>query len=266
VPGTVGAKQSFAHLSASGFRAKLRFAPTDNRHVGDNPPVRFVLAFLLTLNLLTTAHADISGVEVTLASGEVVGKTRGLGTATVTAKVTNNTTRTLEGIRLAAFYSPVDVLPGADAQWLIHEFIFEPALAPGASSTLEFSDEGAAQYVLLDARAAKFRAALRYDGQDADLQFPVLKHDGIAYIALRDFAEVLGARLSSSGGLINIDHAGTTIRLKPLTAQAQVDGKPQPLSQPLLEDNGRTYIALRDAAELLGLTATDLGDDLYELK
>jgi len=218
------------------------------------------------LVLATTALADISGVEVSLAGGEVVGRTRGLGTASVTAKVSNKTARTLEGIRLAAYYSPADVLPAADADWRIHEFVFEPPLAPGASSTLQFSDDNAAQYILLDARAAKFRAALRYDDVTTDLQFPVLKRADVTYVSLRDLVEVVGGQIGSSGGYIQIDRGGTLIRLKPQSAQAQVGGASKPLSNPLLDDSGRSYIALRDAASLLGLEAADLGDDLYELK
>ena len=228
--------------------------------------MRPALAFILALVLLASAHADTSGVEVTLASGEVVGKTRGIGTASVTAKVSNKTSRTLEGIRLAAFYSPVDVFPAADAEWRIHEFVFEPPLAAGATSTLEFTDDSAAQYIQLEARAVKYRPALRFDGADTDLQFPVVKREGTAYIALRDLADVAGGRITSDGGFIVIDRQGVTIRLKPLTAQAQVDGKAKTLDNAVIDEAGRSYIALRDAATLLGLAAADLGDDLYELK
>jgi hypothetical protein len=77
---------------------------------------------------------------------------------------------------------------------------------------------------------------------------------------------VIDGRISSSGGLIFVDRGNSKIRLKPLTAQAEVDGKTIVLSNALIEENGRTYMALRDAATLLGLTAADLGDDLYELK
>ena len=235
-------------------------------YLRNNHPVRFAVPILLTCVLLGIAYADTSGVEVTLASGEVVGKTRGLGTASVSAQVSNKTSRTLEGIRLAAFYSAVDVFPAPDADWRIHEFVFEPPLAPGASSTLTFSDDEAAQYIQLEARAVKFRAALRYDGVDTDLQLPLLKRSDSAYIALRDFVAAVGGRISSSGVYIVIERGGTTLRLKPMTTQAQVAGKVQTLGSTLIEDKGRSYIALRDAASLLGLTANDLGDDLYELK
>lgn len=221
---------------------------------------------LVLLFFATPALADVPGLTVSLAGGEVAGHTRGLGTATVTAQVSNNSGRTLDGIRLAAFYSPTDVLPSADVDWRIHEFVFEPPLAAGTTTTLQFSDDNAAQYVLLDARAAKFRAALRYGSVTRDLQFPLLKRNGTAFVALRDLAAALDARLTNRAGYITLERSDSTVKVKPLSAQAQVDGQSRTLANALLEDQGRSYIGLRDAAQLFGLEVSDLGSDLFELK
>jgi hypothetical protein len=212
------------------------------------------------------ASAEVAGVTVTLESGEVVGQVRGLGTATLTARVTNETARTLEGIRLAAWYSPVDVFPDTSADWLIHEFVFDPPLGPGASTSLSFSDEGAAQYVLLQARAVKYRAALHYAGKIHDLRLPLLRRDGLASIAIRDLADVTGAKLTSSAGLVTLVVGGDQLQLRPGSKEASKNNAARLLLSPLFEDKGRTYITLQDAAALLGLELLDLGEELYELK
>ena len=227
---------------------------------------KLCVILLLLIGLPAYAHADVPGVTVTLAGGEVVGKTRGLGSASVTAQVTNSTGRTLEGIRLAAWYSPVDVLPPADATWRIHEFVFDPPLADGASGSLQFTDDGAAQYVLLDAQQVKYVPAVRYNGATTDLRFPVLRDGPTVYIALRDFADITGGSLSGNGGSFLIERASRRIELRSGSAQAHLDGKPVALKAAVIESSGRTYLALDDAAALLGLSAADDGDDLYELK
>jgi hypothetical protein len=205
-------------------------------------------------------------VSVTLESGEVVGKSRGLGTATLTARVSNNSGRTVEGIRIAAWYSFADVLPSADSDWHIHEFVFDPALVSGGSTILTFSDDNAAQNVLLEARAVKFRAALRYDGAVHDLEHPPIRRGELIFVALRDLVGVVGGRLGSRDGSIVIERFGNTLRLGAGSAQAFVDGMAVQLSSAMLEEAGRSYISLRDSAMLFSLELTDSGSDLWELK
>jgi hypothetical protein len=45
-----------------------------------------------------------------------------------------------------------------------------------------------------------------------------------------------------------------------------IELSPLTLGNAVIEDRGRTYIALQDAAKLFGMQVTDAGDDLYELK
>lgn len=228
--------------------------------------MRLLLVTLAFLLFTASAFAEVPGVTVTLVSGDVVGQTRGLGTATVTARVTNETARTLEGIRLVSWYSAVDVLPAADADWRIHEFVFDPPLMPGASGTLTFTDENAAQYVKLEARQVKYRAALRYGDAITDLKLPLLRRSGVVYVALRDLVDITGGTLRSSGEFISVNAAGKKLQLRPGSAEAQVDSSARSMSNAVIEDNDRSYIALRDAASLLELELVDLGDELYELK
>ncbi|MDQ3022999.1 MAG: hypothetical protein M3R04_01245, partial [bacterium] len=159
--------------------------------------MRFLSIAIAYLLSAAPAAADVPGISVTLESGEVVGQTRGLGTATLTARVANGTARTLDGIRLVAWYSPVDVFPTSGADWRVHEFVFDPPLASGASGTLTFSDDNAAQYVQLLARQVKFRPALRYDDVTKDLKHPLLTRAGATHVALRDLADVIGSTLHS---------------------------------------------------------------------
>jgi hypothetical protein len=229
--------------------------------------MRYLAPLLLLIALIPgLAFADdFTSVELTLAGGEVVGKQQGLGTATVAVKVKNNGDRTLEGIRIAVFYSQIDSTPQPGADWRIHEFVFEPPLIPGGTSTLRFKDENAAEYVLLEARRLKFTAGLRYAGKLASLKQPLLTQEGSTFIALRDLVDIVGGGLSADKAGLTVERGGHELKLG--QTAATLDGAPQTLTRLLLEVNGRAYIALEDAARLLGLTMTRDGAlDLIELQ
>lgn len=229
--------------------------------------LRWLIVSLIALPLYCLgARAAVDGVTVALESGEVVGKSRGLGTASLTARISNASGRTIEGIRIAAWYSLVDVLPTADASWQIHEFVFDPALVSGGSTTLSFTDDNAAQYVLLEARAVKFRPALRYDGALHDLEHPLLRRGESTFVALRDLISAIGGRLDSRDGYIVIERFGSTLRLRPGDFRAEENGAAHQMDNPILEESGRSYIALPAAASLFNLQLTQAGPDAWELK
>jgi hypothetical protein len=226
-----------------------------------------LLGLALSLGLSAGARADeVASVEVALESGEVVGRTLGLGTAEVTAKVTNRGERAVEGIRIAVYYSQIDTLPQPGADWRVHEFVFEPPLKPGGVSTLKFKDDGAAEYILIETRRVKFAAAVRYNGKLAPLQFPLLTQGSDVYIAVRDLADALGAQLSTPAGAIVLARGGRSVKVQGGSTAASVDGRSVTLTRGVLEVNGRAYLALEDAASLFGLTMTRDGAlDLVEL-
>ncbi|MCC7477260.1 hypothetical protein IT575_02280 [bacterium] len=225
----------------------------------------FCLALLLSVGAVRATAAE---VELTLASGEVVGSEPGLGEASVEAKVRNNGGRALKGIRIAVYYSSRDALPPSNAEWLIHEFVFEPPLKPGGQSTLRFKDPNAAEYVALAVRRAIFEPGLSFNGEEAALASPLLLREGRAYVALRDLAGLLEARLSvDKSGWIVLEREGeAAVRLKIGVDHAQSAGVNTALDWKPIELDGRSYLALSEAARLFGLSLSeDAERALFEL-
>ncbi len=111
---------------------------------------------LLGVLLLAISAAHSADVEVRLTGGSVTGTVRGQGTAAVQAQVVNRGASALKGVRLGVYYSTLDAPPGPDAAWREHEFVFEPPLPPGEATTLNFTDENAAEYIALSVRFALF--------------------------------------------------------------------------------------------------------------
>ncbi len=232
-----------------------------------------VSLLLIAAVLLQTAGvcraAGPADVELTLSGGEVVGSEPGLGEASVEARVRNNGSRALKGIRIAVYYSSRDALPPSNAEWLIHEFVFEPPLKPGGQSTLRFSDPNAAEYVALAVRRAIFEPGLSLRGEDVALATPLLTREGATYVALRDLASMLGAKLSveKPGNWIVLAREGEpAVRLKVGVDYAQSAGANTDLELKPIEVDGRSYLALSEAARLFGLQLTqDADSGIFEL-
>jgi len=208
--------------------------------------------------LAAAALAAVEGVDVKLAGGEVKGKVRGQGRADVSATVTNNTGRFIDGLRIGVYYSAADVLPAEGAKWRVHEFVFEPPLAPGASTTLRFSDENALEYIKIEAQRARYAYALRYAGSIAAQTVPVSERDGVLYAATRDLLELIGGTIGydqKSNSLV-LEREGRTLKFKLGQKSVLVDGRKQPLEHPALELDGRSLLPIEDVAALFGLTVS----------
>lgn len=221
---------------------------------------------LLTVPAQAASPADI---ELTLLGGEVVGSEPGFGEASVEARVRNTASRALKGVRIAVYYSSRDALPPSNADWLIHEFVFEPPLKPGGQSTLRFSDPNAAEYVALAVRRAIFEPGLSFNGEDVQLAAPLLVREGNYFIALRDLAGLLEAKLSleQRGGWIVLEREGEpALKLKVGVDYAQQAGANIALELKPLEVEGRSYLALNEAAKLFGLDLRqDSESGIFEL-
>lgn len=208
--------------------------------------------------LMSAGAARAADVGLTLIGGEVTGKARGQGVASVVAEVANFAGRELLGLRLAAYYSAVDVLPGDAADWRVHEFVFEPPLAPGDSTTLRFSDDNAAEYVLLEVRHTQFGRGLSFEGRVAMLEYGLLDDDGVTYVATRDLMNLIGGGISydSETYEVVLERRGVELRFKERASKVKVDGTAQAIEHKILEVDGRSYLPLKDFAALFGLSLT----------
>ncbi len=195
-------------------------------------------------------------VEVKLAGGEVVGRVRGQGRAELVATVSNTGNRTLTGIRIEAYYSTVDIFPPANASWRPHEFIFEPPLLPGESANLGFSDDNAAEYVMLSVTATVFHTGISYNGQAVDLEYSIHERGGVSYIATRDLMGIIGGEADYDKATYEIvlSRFGFELRLRENKSALVVNGMPQEMAHPVTAIDGRSYLPLEDIAPLLGLT------------
>lgn len=218
-------------------------------------PTTALLVALWVLAITPAIAAITDEVEVKLAGGEVVGRVRGQGIAEVVATVTNTGTRTLTGVRIEAYYSTMDMFPPANASWRPHEFIFEPALAPGESANLGFSDKNAAEYVMLSVTAAVFHTGLSYNGQVVDLAYSIHERNGVAYIATRDLMAIVGGEADYDALTYEIilSRRGTELRLRENHSSLTVNGYPQEMLHPVAAIEGRSYLPVEDIAPLLGI-------------
>jgi hypothetical protein len=202
-------------------------------------------------------------------SGGTLRRSAGGATAEVEALVTNRGDRALLGLRLAAYYDVLDALPASDAQWRLHEFLLEPALAAGATTQLQFSDEQAAQYVLLRLDYARFALALAVDGAaPRPAQSELLERDGVQYLAARDLASALGARLAQGADkrVTLALPAGGNLAYRAGSAQVMIGSTTHTLAHPVLEQDGRSWLPLHETCALLGYEADyDLGENLLRL-
>lgn len=217
-----------------------------------------VLAWAMLALALPARAAVTDEVSVTLTGGEVAGKVRGMGKATVQARVENLGTRALNGIRIEAFYSTTDVMPDQYAVWHPHEFIFEPPLPPGESTLLNFSDEQAAEYILIEVRSTLFALGLSYNGTVADLNLALPERRGVVFISTRDFAGLIGAEVEYDEPTQQIVVAteGIEAVFTVGSLAAEINGRQTVLNGAVFELNGVSYLPLLDAATAFGLTAT----------
>ena len=219
----------------------------------------FLVAALLLSGLAIPAAAAVTDeVSIELVSGEVVGRVKGQGRATVTARVVNDGTRPLSGVRVEAYYSTVDIHPPASATWRPHEFVFDPPLQPGESVSLTFTDENAAEFVLLSITAAVFHTGLSYNGIVVDGGYAVHVRDGVPYIATRDLVGVVGGGASYESGTstIILRRDLHEVRLWEGTRKAVTLGGRVDLEHPVIPLEGRSFVPLPDVAPLLGLDCT----------
>jgi len=219
----------------------------------------YVLAGLLAcVALALPAQAALTDeVSVTLTGGEVSGKVRGMGKATVQARVENHGTRALNGIRIEAFYATANVAPDQYAVWHPHEFIFEPPLPPGENTLLNFSDDQAAEYILIEVRSALFAMGLSYNGTVQDLGYALPERQGVVFIATRDFANLIGAKTKwdETSQQIVMSTEAVESRFRVGTQSAEFNGRQTALESAVFELNGISYLPLLDVATAFGLTA-----------
>jgi hypothetical protein len=214
---------------------------------------------------LASAAGD---VELTLAGGEVVGSPRGSGKASIEAKVRNNGSRPLKGVRIGVWFSAYDTPPPANADWRIREFVFEPPLKPGGVSTLRFSDEAGSEYVALLVRRAVFEPALQWGEASAMLHGGLSEREGAPYIGLRDLMDLLGGKVSldKAAGFIQLEFDGQLARVKERGDTGSGASGNIQLAHRVIEIDGRSYLGLEDAAKLLGLQLSyDNSVNLYIL-
>lgn len=212
--------------------------------------------------------ASGSEVSLTLSGGSVVGKVRGQGKARVEAEVKNLGGRELKGIRIAAFYDSADRLPAPDADWHVHEFVFEPPLKPAASTTLRFSDENAAEYILLEVRHVVYGRGISYQGRGLKLRDPLVDQDGELYVSTRDLLEAIGGKLGydSKTGYVSLEREGVSLQIKKDRYGAKLNGESVDLKHLPLEIENRSYVCAEEIARLLGLSpAWDAGTEHLDL-
>ena len=257
------------------------------------------LSVLLAALLLPTIPALAADVEVRLAGGSVTGEVRGQGTATVEAQVMNHGASALLGVRLGVYYSVTDAAPGPGADWREHEFVFEPPLAPGESTTLSFTDESAAEFIALEVRYSLFEDGgvatepdngngegtppetkpkpehkpkldapassndpmVLYRGMPANLASPLIERKGAIYISTRDLMDCVGGSLGYDAATYQVilERKGRKLAVKTGERNATADDKAIKFDHAVLEIDGRSYLPLIDVAPYLALTAEASG-------
>jgi hypothetical protein len=220
--------------------------------------------------LAATRVALAQDVLVELSGGEVTGSVRGQGTASVVATVTNTGARDVEGLRIAVYYSTRDVLPAdpESADWRIHEFVFEPPLKPDDSTALRFSDDNAAEYVLIEVRYVAAGLGLAYNGRAAKLDSGLLERDGATYVATRDLVNLIGGGLSYDSATyeVMIQRQGIEVRFKEGSNRVKVNSEPATIEHKVISEGGSSFLPLMDICPLLGLSVErDLTVNLIKL-
>lgn len=229
------------------------------------------LGFLLAGLALAAASpraAETDGSQAV--SIELSGGSLKDGRARVEARLHNGSGRSLLGVRIAAYYDPLDAMPAPDASWKLHEFLLEPPLAPGASVQLEFTDSEAAEFVLLRVAYARLALAIRVDGATPLAARTELQEvEGTVYIAARDLAAALDAKLTqdkSKRVTLEMAEAGRKLSYLAGSKLVQLDTRQASLSLPVLEREGRSWLPLHEIAALLGFEADyDLAANLVLL-
>ena len=215
-----------------------------------------LLAMLMLL--LATGTVLAEDVTVELTGGEIAGEVRGQGTASVIATVTNDGSREVYGVRIAAYYSTVNMPPSDPeaADWRIHEFVFEPPLAPTHSVTLRFSDENAGEYVLLEVRYVSAGLGLSYNGRLARLESALQEHDGTAYVATRDLIGLIGGGISYDAATyeVVIMRQGIELRFKEGSRKVKVDGADTTIEHEVRSEDGSSFLPVSDICPLLGVS------------
>jgi hypothetical protein len=193
------------------------------------------LTALLGVLLLAVPAAHAAEIEVRLTGGSVTGTARGQGTATVQAQVVNHGASALTGIRLGVYYSTTDTPPGAGADWREHEFVFEPPLAPGAATSLSFTDEHAAEYIALEVRYTLFA-------------------DGGAPVAPAGGKPAAESKKQPPAKPQSKPSPPAKPQPKPATSAVTVlyRGMPANPAAPLVERDGAVYISTRDLLDCAG--------------
>jgi len=227
---------------------------------------------LLIVALLAAliAPAWAGDVEIELTGGNVEGTVRGQGTATVEARVTNVSEREIQGLRIAVYYSTVDLAPADpdSADWRIHEFVFEPPLKPGDGTTLRFSDENAAEYILIEERYVLAGAGMTYNGQPVSFESGLEERDGVKYVATRDLVNVIGGSLSYDAATyeVVILRQGIEVRFKENSDRVKVDGQAQTMDSKVISIDGSSYLPLLEFCPLVGVDVMhDAAFDLITL-
>lgn len=228
------------------------------------------MLILLLLMLVGTTAALAADVSVEMVGGEVTGAISGQGTASVVVEVTNNGLRDVTGLRIAAYYSTVNAPPvdPETADWRIHEFIFDPPLAPEQSIAVRFRDENAADYVLLEARFVVEGGGIVYNGRAGVLEHGLKERSGVTYIATRDLIDLVGGGISYDAASyeIVIERQGVEVRFKEDKKQFKVDGQAGTLEHAVIEIDGRSFLPLAEFCAVLGITVEhDAAVDLFTL-
>ena len=197
-------------------------------------------------------------VRLEFVSGDVTGAIRGQGTATVSALVTNISDRNLNGVRIAAYYSPYDTFPEEFAEWQLHEFVFEPPLEPGNSVSLKFQDEQAFEYIQLELRRALFDLRLVVNGKLLEDPQLIRIQDGAAYMQSRELVRIIGGELhyDEATDRVNLSRNGATLLYKNGRRSIDVNGERRALEHPVIELDGRTWVPLEGVCRELGISCT----------
>lgn len=214
-------------------------------------PVRKAITVLLALALLVAtrlpAQAGIlDEVQLEFISGDVTGDQRGQGTATVSARITNIGDRNLNGVRIAAFYSPYDTFPDEFAEWKLHEFLLEPPLKPGKSVVLEFQDDKAFEYIQLELRRANFDLRIVVNGKQLDSEGLVRIEDGAAYMQSRDLVGIIGGDLKydAEADRVELKRGERVLLYKEGRRSIDVNEERRALSHPVITIEGRTWVPI----------------------
>ncbi|MEZ5339724.1 MAG: stalk domain-containing protein [bacterium] len=183
-------------------------------------------------------------VRLEFISGDVTGDVRGQGTATVSARITNIGDRNLNGVRIAAYYSPYDTFPDEFADWLLHEFLLEPPLRPGKSVVLQFQDPKAFEYIQLELRRANFDLRIVVNGEQLASEGLVRIEDGAAYMQSRDLVGIIGGELKydAEADRVELRRGDRVLLYKDGRRSIDVNEERRALSHPVIQIEGRTWV------------------------